>query len=242
MTKPCSDKTFGIYVPSYNRSDRIMTQHVLNHCTYVVRESEKQAYLDAGVVNLIAAPDEEINSLSKVRQWIIDNSPEDVIVQLDDDISRFSYVNKNNVEAIEDKDIIDMELGRIAQLLSDLDIGFASIRMQENVIKYTSEFRFQSTCGLIVWFNKSALKGRYDPKVRTKSDTDFQLQELLKNRIILVPCYIRAKAQYDVNAGGNNTAKTSANVQATVDYLQAKWGKYFEHNYQKNQSFVRVKR
>lgn len=37
-------KTVGIYVPSYKRSDRIMTWNVLNDCTYVVRESEEAAY------------------------------------------------------------------------------------------------------------------------------------------------------------------------------------------------------
>ena len=88
------DKTFGIYVPSYKRYDCIKTDKVLNDCTYVVRESEEQLYRDAGVRKILAAPDQEIDSLPKIRQWIIDHTPEDIIVQIDDDIERFSYVNK----------------------------------------------------------------------------------------------------------------------------------------------------
>lgn len=139
------DKTFGIYVPSYKRYDCIKTDKVLNDCTYVVRESEEQLYRDAGVRKILAAPDQEIDSLPKIRQWIIDHTPEDIIVQIDDDIERFSYVNKVNMEEIPDPDIIDAELVRIGQILSDLNLGFASIRMQESVIKYNEEFRFSST-------------------------------------------------------------------------------------------------
>lgn len=100
------DKTFGIYVPSYKRYDCIKTDKVLNDCTYVVRESEEQLYRDAGVRKILAAPDQEIDSLPKIRQWIIDHTPEDIIVQIDDDIERFSYVNKVNMEEIPDTDAL----------------------------------------------------------------------------------------------------------------------------------------
>lgn len=236
------DKTFGIYVPSYKRYDCIKTDKVLNDCTYVVRESEEQLYRDAGVRKILAAPDQEIDSLPKIRQWIIDHTPEDIIVQIDDDIERFSYVNKVNMEEIPDPDIIDAELVRIGQILSDLNLGFASIRMQESVIKYNEEFRFSSTIGLVCWFNKVSLESRYDENVRFKADTDFQLSELLNNRIIIVPEYLRAKAQYDKNSGGNNTNKNSSTMNETIEYLKNKWGKYYEHNFKTNQSKVKVRR
>lgn len=237
-----TEKTLGIYVPSYHRYDCIKTDKILNDCTYVVRESEKDLYIAAGVRKVLAAPDGEIDSLPKIRQWIIDNTPEDIVVQIDDDIDRFSYVNKNNMVAITDRDTIDAELIRVAQILSDLSLGFASIRMQESVIKYNEEFRFQSTIGLVCWFNKSCLKGRYDPEVKFKADTDFQLQELLKNRVIIVPEYLRAKAKYDKNKGGNNVSKNSTAVASTVEYLKNKWGKYYEHNFRTNQSKAKVRR
>lgn len=180
--------------------------------------------------------------MPKIRQWIIDHTPEDIIVQIDDDIERFSYVNKVNMEEILDPDIIDAELVRIGQILSDLNLGFASIRMQESVIKYNEEFRFSSTIGLVCWFNKASLKSRYDENVRFKADTDFQLSELLNNRIIIVPEYLRAKAQYDKNSGGNNTNKNSSTMNETIEYLKNKWGKYYEHNFKTNQSKVKVRR
>lgn len=235
-------KTIGIYVPSYKRSNIIKTDKILNQCTYVVRESEEDLYREAGVRSIMTAPDNEIDSLPKIRQWIIDNTPEDIVIQVDDDIERFSYVNKVNMVEVEDPDIVDAELARIAQIISDLDIGFASIRMQESVVKYNEEFRFQSTIGLMCWFNKSALKSRYDENVLFKADTDFQLSELLENRIIIVPEYLRAKAMYDKNSGGNNVNKNSQTMMQTIEYLRNKWGKYYDHNFKTNQSKVKVRR
>lgn len=241
MSQDC--KTCAIYVPSYRRSDDIKTWHILNDCTYVVRKSEEEAYRKAGVTKILAAPDEEIDSLPKVRQWIIDNTPEDIVIQVDDDLSRFSYANKTNIVNIEDKDTIDMELERIAQLISDLGIGFAALPMQENVLKYTREFSFKSTIGLVCWFNKDGLKkSRYDEKIRFKADMDFELQELLHNRIILIPEYLRVKAVYDKNAGGNSVTKNTRTVQEAVEYMRSKWGCYYSHNYKSNTSKVNVRR
>ena len=110
--------------------------------------------------------------------------------------------------------------------------------MQENVIKYNEEFRFQSTIGLICWFNKAGLKSRYDTNIRFKADIDFQLQELLYNRIIIVPEYFRAKAIYDKNEGGNSVDKNTK----TIKYMKTKWGRYYEHNFKTNQSKAKVRR
>lgn len=237
-----NDLTIGIYVPSYKRADVIKTDRILNDCTYVVRKSEEDMYRQAGVRKLLAADDDQINSLPKIRQWIIDNAPEDIVVQIDDDLDFFAYVNKINFERIEDPDIVDGEIERVAQMLVDLNIGFASIDMQLNVIKYSREFEFKSTIGTVCWFNKQALKSRYDTNVTTKGDIDFELQELLRNRIILIPSYFRVKAMVDKNKGGANVGKNSAKVKQNVDYLKTKWGKYYCHDYTTNKSKVKVNR
>ena len=235
-------KSCRIYVPSYKRYDRIKTYKVLNDCTYVVRKSEEDLYRAAGVDKLLVAEDELIDTFPKTRQWIIDNTPEDIVVQIDDDIEKFCYCNKSSYVEITDKDTIDAEIERVAQLLSDLNLGFASLRMQLNVIKYSSEFMFKGTIGQVCWYNKSALKGKYDVKSKFKADMDFELQELLQNRIILIPNYLQVDGKYDKNSGGNNVKKTSSEMYANVEYLKNKWGRYFEFNEKSNISKVVVKR
>lgn len=61
---------------------------------YVVRQSEEQAYLDAGITpdHLWAVPDHLICGLTEVNQFLIDSAPEDVIAILDDDIHHFYYL------------------------------------------------------------------------------------------------------------------------------------------------------
>ena len=84
----------AIYVPSYHRSDIIRTYNLLEKCVYVVRESERQAYLDAGIkdADLWSVQDDLIDSVDKVYWYIIQNAKEDVICICDDDIEDFQYM------------------------------------------------------------------------------------------------------------------------------------------------------
>jgi len=238
-----SGKTAGIYVPSYKRHGTIMTAYAVPGCTYVVRESEKEQYkavLPEGA-DVIAAADDSINSLGKVRQWIIDNAQEDIVIQLDDDIQLFCYELKVNYEPIKDKDIILDELLRVAQIIDDLRLGMASMTMTVDVRKHSSEFIFKGVTGIVNWFDKEYLKGKYEQEI-IKVDLDFMLQELLHNRIIIIPDYLGVKGTYDKNAGGNNAGKTKQRLIDANNYLKIKWGRYYDFDYKTNQSKVRVKR
>lgn len=236
-----------IYVPSYKRADKIKTYHTLNkQCCYVVRKSEEQLYLDAGINknDLLAVEDEKINSFPKVRQYIIDYAKsigEDVIVQMDDDIQGFKYLYENNIKDVP-QDMIVCELERVAQILYDLNLGFASFPMTIDVRKYNKPFQFKGTIGGVCIYNLSCLKGRYDKKLRYKCDIDFQLQELLKNRIILQTCYFTFDGKYDTNKGGNTTTKNAIAMQENKDYLRTKWGKHIDFNDKSNTIKLDIKR
>ena len=152
------------------------------------------------------------------------------------------YKGKNNKVEIADKDVIDMEFERVAQILSDLRLGFASCTMTGDVRKFNAEFLFKGITGGICWFNKECLKSRFDNMTYIKEDTDFVLQELLQNRIIIIPDYFGMQNEYDKNAGGNNENKNSRALNQTVEYMKNKWGKYYDHNFKTNQSRINVKR
>jgi len=238
-----SGKTVGIYVPSYKRHDKILTANNIGGCTYLVRESEAEQYRSAlpKDIGIITAKDNEINSLGKVRQWIIDNAKEDIIIQLDDDISYLAYNLKENYIPITDKETVINELLRISQIIDDLNLGMASMSMTTDVRKHNSEFLFKGVIGIVNWFNRACIKGKYEQEI-IKIDLDFMLQELLYNRIIIVPDYLGVKATYDKNKGGNNTQKTKQRLIDANNYLKVKWGKHFDFDYKTNQSKVHVKR
>ena len=234
-------KTLGIYVPSYRRPHRIITEHLLNACTYVVRKSEEEAYRAAGVKSILAVPDHEIDNMSKTRQWIIDNTPEDIVMQIDDDISEIMY-RMDDTTIIEDKDTIDMEFIRIAQILEDLKLGFASITVTAKPWNYTQEFQFAGLVGGIYWFNKEFYKAQMDLKADVKEDTDKVLQELLLNRIIIMPKYIAMSAGIDTNDGGDNINKNSRKINECNEYMKMKWGRYYSFDEKKNTPKIEVKR
>ena len=87
-----SKRNFGIYIPSYKRANTISTHKLLEYYKVVVRKSEEDAYLKViSKENMIAVPDEEIDNIVKVVNWIVDNAEEDVIAMIDDDMNDLIY-------------------------------------------------------------------------------------------------------------------------------------------------------
>lgn len=237
-----SNNSVGIYVPSCNRSENVHDRKLLpnSRFSYVVRKSQEKLYLSEGCVNVIAVEDEEINSLGKVRQWIIDNAKEDVVIQVDDDVKSLRYVLKENTRELTDDEVVG-ELLRVSQIILDLDLGFASTAMNPDPRRANSEFVWKEITGGICWFNKKALKARYERELM-KVDADFMLQELLYNRICVVPKYLGLMAEHDVNKGGNNVNKTYARLVSDNEYLKTKWGRHYGFDYKSNKTKINVKR
>lgn len=233
--------TFNIYVMSYNRYDKIMTKNLLEYCTYVVRKSQEQAYRDAGIDDLIAVEDELIDSGIKALEWIINNTPEDIVAILDDDIKTFVYRGKDNYN-IEDPEVATNEIERLAQVLYDLDIGYLTTDATPRPFGYDQPFGFVGTSGPFRIFNKKKYKTVRDKTIPYNSDIDAILQELLVNRIIVNPKYFVASAQIDTNTGGMTTDKTRKAQLESIHNLELKWGKYFSYDYKHNTPHIRVKR
>ena len=112
--------TLGIYVQSYHRYNKILTQELLEQCTYVVRASEKVEYQKAGIQKIWAAPDEEVNNAIKTYWWIVDHAPEDIVFIADDDIEDVIYRLDDTTRLNKDKETITAEIERIAQVMVDL--------------------------------------------------------------------------------------------------------------------------
>lgn len=246
------DITFNIYVMSYQRPDNIVTQNCLEYCTYVVREAEAEAYKNAGVSNLLVIPKDArvkegtpVWNFMTTLYWIIENTPEDVIFIADDDIPHFVYrLNDNtNITKANYKDYKERttaEIERIAQLLVDLDLGFACDNPQPALYVYDKEFSFKGMPGGVRWINKRALKATFDHNDWATSDVDMMMQELLHNRIILLPKYFHSQAVKDKNRGGTTVSSALNNKFRTA--MKNKWGRYYNYDKKRNIGQIRVKR
>ena len=118
---------FNIYCMSYRRSDKILTKHLFEYCTYVVRETEADAYRRAGINDMLVNPEGEVWDFISTLYWLIQRAPEDVIFVADDDIEKFVYrldttTYLETKDGSPDKEKITSEVERIAQLIYDLNI------------------------------------------------------------------------------------------------------------------------
>ena len=233
-------KTFNVYVPSYKRyDDKVRMYDHLEYCTYVVRASEAELYRAAGIETLWVVEDELIDNIHKVHQYIIDESPEDVICIIDDD-GKLMYRNIDTRDMTQEE--ASMELERIAQLIVDLKLGYACTDAVPAPFYYTQEFMFKGMCGGCKWINKERFKAKVDAKCQYNFDLDLELQELLHNRAILRPIYFVDVGGQDTNKGGSNTDKNMQKRMDGINYTKLKWGKYFDYNFSNNKAKINVKR
>lgn len=237
-----TELNFGIYIPSYRRAATCTTHKFLEYGTYVVRKSEEAAYraVDLGSCDVLAVEDELICGLTEVNQWLIDNAPEDIICVLDDDLHHF-YYRMFTTDSIEDPELVTAELERIAQLMADLDIGFAATDATVRPWNYDAEFSFKGCAGGVRWVNRPVFKARCVKELEYNYDLDLVLQELLLNRIILKPKYFCSKGLTDTNEGGASEKKRGDQV-ASIHLMKHKWGKYFEYNFDNNTPRIVVPR
>ena len=232
--------TFNIYVPSYHRWDTTHVYKNLEYCTYVVRKSEEEFYKKLGVKTW-AIEDHLINSFAKVQNYIIRNAPEDVVCVLDDDIENFYYRLEKN-ERIASQEECTRELERLGQICYDLDIGLLGCPIRNIPWGYTAEFHFSGMIGPIRYYNRKKITKSEYIQMSFFGDTDFVLQELLNNRIILRPDYLVTDAQLETNKGGMNQKRNKAIQLQNYDKMKAKWGKYIDFNPKKNVTMIIVKR
>ena len=233
-------KPLGIYIPSYRRARTATTHKFLEYFRYVVRKTEEEEYLAAGIPNVWAVDDDLIGGLTEVNQWLIDNAPEPLICILDDDIHHF-YYRLERQDSIEDPVLITSEIERIAQLMLDLEVGFAATDATTSIWNYDAEFSFKGTAGAVRWINRCVFKAKCKKELEYNYDLDLVLQELLVNRIILKPRYFCSKGLTDVNDGGASSKDRQDQI-VSINLMKSKWGKYFDYNLKSNKPYIRVER
>ena len=79
-----------IAVPSKNRAGRTTTDKLLpNLVTFFVPESEVHQY--SYVKNVVGIPN-DVQGITKTRNWILKNTKEKRVVMLDDDVKKTAFV------------------------------------------------------------------------------------------------------------------------------------------------------
>lgn len=225
-----SDCKFQVYIISSSRYERgMVTAKNFVDYKHVVRDSQKQLYIDHGFENVISFPDEDINAYSKVFNYLIEHAPEDVIAIVDDDIDHFKY-RTNVTSKITDPEIVQAEFERLGQMIFDLGIGLAIGSPTSIPYNYTSEFSWFGIPGAWKIVNTKKCKARMDPEIYRNVDIDFVLQEVLMNRIVLDSKYLCSEGFIDKSTTTSGSVYSKKNIDDSIEMMELKWGRYFKYN------------
>ena len=209
--------------------------------TLLVPESEKELYEHTGL-EIDTVPD-EIIGLGPLRNWVLDNYKEHVIIMADDDISHVWVNSRKKGVKITDPETIFQLLVNTAQCAVDLRTSCFGFSQVWDVRKYnaTEPFDLAGWVGGVI-----GVVGRDIRFVdhMFKVDVDFCLRVLMKDRILWKDNRFSFVQKRDKNLGGNSLFRTSERVEKELTYLEHRWGKYFKRRLSKAGEItnIRVKR
>ncbi|BAL83535.1 hypothetical protein SELR_18270 [Selenomonas ruminantium subsp. lactilytica TAM6421] len=236
------NKRFQVYIISSSRYEwgMVTAKNFLDY-KHVIRKSQVELYKEHGFDNIVGIDDELINSYTKVYNYIVDNAPEDVVAIVDDDIDHFIYRTKE-VEDITDKEVVQAEFERLAQIIYDLDLGLAFGPPNAIPYNYTSEFAWMGIPGAWKIVNRKYIKARMDAKIDRNVDIDYVLQEVLNNRVCIDAKYLCDVAHKDKLTNTTGSLYSKTDIDNSIDMMKLRWGKYFQYDAKKNIPKIRVKR
>lgn len=209
--------------------------------TLLVPESEKELYEHTGL-EINTVPD-EIIGLGPLRNWVLDNYKEHVIIMADDDISHVWINSRKKGVKITDPETIFQLLVNTAQCAVDLRTSCFGFSQVWDVRKYNATEPFD----LAGWVG--GVIGVVGRDIRFidhmfKVDVDFCLRVLMKDRILWKDNRFSFVQKRDKNLGGNSLFRTAERVEKELTYLEHRWGKYFKRRLSKAGEItnIRVKR
>lgn len=196
------------------------TTHLLvPHATLVVPADEGEAYQAAGLepipqMPLVTIPPDRIG-MSQVRNWIVRQFPEEVVVMYDDDVTACrtlaSLLNRN-LSPAETAAMVE-NVAWSAKGTGARLFGWNQ-RPDPRVLQRNNPFSVVHWCGGVLGVVGKEV--RWDEMLRFKCDFDCCLGELLRNRIIWHEsrfCFLQAHLRLD-------TYQSHDRVQVVVERRQ----------------------
>lgn len=215
------------FAPSYKRPERSITQINYPEVKLVVRESEKEEYLENGN-NIVVCPDSAQGNLCRVRNWILETQFEDCdcIVLLDDDCSyvgRWENQKKIKFGMDQFREFCEIQ----AKVCQDFGFHFWGL----NCVTDKGAYREYTPYGTLQYIGgpfQAHLRSseiRYDEGLPLKEDYDITLQHILKYGGCLRVNFGHYEVKQSEQVGGCATYRNLEREKDQFFLLQKKWGK-----------------
>lgn len=213
-----------ILILSRSRYNSISTVRIVpDFIEILVPESQKKLY-ETRVKNPIITIPDDVKGLGRVRNWVLDNFPEETIIMLDDDITHCYCFTGKLTREIKDKEAVVEILVNDAIMAKDLGTNVFGYN-QTDIRKYRGQepFRLNSWVGGVIGVIGRDQRFRDDP---FKVDVDFCLQTLMNRRVVWCDDRFGFAQFRDTNVGGNAEFRTEKAFENSMKTLKEKWGNY----------------
>jgi hypothetical protein len=217
----------------------MITHKLFPDAVLVVPESEKENY--SGYKLQIKTVPDEIVGLSKLRNWVLDNFCEEIILMVDDDVKCLSYVAGYLTRRIIEPEVVWQIVENTG--LCAKDIGTSCFGFNQNwdsrKYQHNKPFKLSGWCGGAI--GVVGRKIRFFERNMLKVDIDYCLETMLKDRILWIDNRYAFYQIRNINVGGNSTFRTKEKVRQEIANLKEKWGKFFVHKYTRTGEEVQIK-
>lgn len=228
-----------VVILSRSRWDTITTHKLFPYATLVVPESEEKHYKPIFDGVIVTIPD-DIVGIGNVRNWILDNFDEKIIVMADDDIRHVRCAVGENGYILDYPEDVFMVLFQAMVCADDLGVGvFGFNQKSADVRKYNADlpFKLNSWIGGVIGVIGRDIRFSSN---KFKTDIDFCLRNLLKKRIVWVDerySFIQVRIK---NKGGNSKFRTKDKVEEEIKGLKQQWKGHFKLSRTKSGTKVKL--
>ena len=235
--------TLRVVIPSRSRADMLAecSLKIFPQATVCVEESEAEAYSRL-TSNLLLHP--PLPSLAAIRNWILDNVPDRVVLQADDDIERvISYVGVRSKSYTDPSEIMQIveNCAEVAQGFGCYLFGFNQT-FDPKTFRPQDPFRLNGWVGSVVGFLGRSPSVRADPKLKLRGDIELSMRSLLKQRVIFVDSRFHfVVGGRFTNRGGNASNRSEIRERAELSALTKRWGRFISFGVRSGFGAKRIK-
>lgn len=209
--------------PSWKRPDTCTSHKYLPSLRYVVCASQADGYRRNGLP-VWECPDSAQGSVSRVRNWILDNSENERTLILDDDFSHLGRWEGNK-----HKKMSTDEAGEFIEdgfrLAGEFGVRFWGVNITPDKGAYMEYTPFNLKRVILGPFGGFLNPDcRYDEGLPLKEDYDMSLQMLNRHRKILRVNFVHYVCKQHTNKGGCAEYRTIEAEREQFEKLRLKWG------------------
>lgn len=209
--------------PSYKRANSVKTHKLIKNLTYAVHEFEEKEYKKAGY-NVLVLPDATRGNIPNVRNWILDQKLNDVIIFIDDDIEAFNYWQYCKQIKLKDEQLQE-HIESMLEVALSWGVCLFGVNPASDKGSYREYTPFSTTSYISCSFQGLInCKYRYDAKLPLKEDYDLCIQICNEERQILRFNQYSLRKKDHANLGGCADYRTKKKEEEQFKLLQKKWG------------------